>query len=121
MFLVMSAECGGKMHLREGEFSKAHTDFFEAFKNYDESGSPRCSVLCMFVCFTFGFVSLSGDFFVTKPIQSFYVCHCLQTCLSLSFTLLLSACLSLPSDMFVLKFHSIVVCLSVTAFRRVCP
>ncbi|KAI6180252.1 COP9 signalosome complex subunit 2 [Aphelenchoides besseyi] len=34
-------ECGGKMHLRHGEFSKAHTDFFEAFKNYDESGSPR--------------------------------------------------------------------------------
>ena len=30
------------MHLREGEFSKAHTDFFEAFKNYDESGSRRC-------------------------------------------------------------------------------
>ena len=29
------------MHLREGEFSRAHTDFFEAFKNYDESGSPR--------------------------------------------------------------------------------
>lgn len=36
-----SVECGGKMHLREGEFEKAHTDFFEAFKNYDESGSPR--------------------------------------------------------------------------------
>ena len=34
-------ECGGKMHLREGEFGKAHTDFFESFKNYDESGSPR--------------------------------------------------------------------------------
>lgn len=34
-------ECGGKMHLREDEFEKAHTDFFEAFKNYDESGSPR--------------------------------------------------------------------------------
>ncbi|KAK3098879.1 hypothetical protein FSP39_023925 [Pinctada imbricata] len=33
-------ECGGKMHLREGEYEKAHTDFFEAFKNYDESGSP---------------------------------------------------------------------------------
>lgn len=29
------------MHLREGEFEKAHTDFFEAFKNYDESGSAR--------------------------------------------------------------------------------
>ena len=29
------------MHLREGEFSQSHTDFFEAFRNYDESGSPR--------------------------------------------------------------------------------
>lgn len=27
--------------MREGEFERAHTDFFEAFKNYDESGSPR--------------------------------------------------------------------------------
>ncbi|VDO30307.1 unnamed protein product [Onchocerca flexuosa] len=34
-------ECGGKMHLREKQFEKAHTDFFEAFKNYDESGSER--------------------------------------------------------------------------------
>ncbi|XP_071964291.1 COP9 signalosome complex subunit 2 [Antedon mediterranea] len=34
-------ECGGKMHLRECEYERAHTDFFEAFKNYDESGSPR--------------------------------------------------------------------------------
>jgi len=39
--MLNSIECGGKMHLREGEFEKAHTDFFEAFKNYDESGSPR--------------------------------------------------------------------------------
>lgn len=37
----LSTECGGKMHLREGEYEKAHTDFFEAFKNYDESGSQR--------------------------------------------------------------------------------
>lgn len=29
------------MHLREGAYEKAHTDFFEAFKNYDESGSGR--------------------------------------------------------------------------------
>lgn len=34
-------ECGGKMHLREGDYDLAHTDFFEAFKNYDESGSGR--------------------------------------------------------------------------------
>lgn len=37
-------ECGGKMHLREGQFELAHTDFFEAFKNYDESGSSRRTV-----------------------------------------------------------------------------
>jgi COP9 signalosome complex subunit 2 len=29
------------MHLRENEYEKAHTDFSEAFKNYDVSGSPR--------------------------------------------------------------------------------
>ena len=34
------------MHLREEEFEKAHTDFFEAFKNYDESGSPRSVTHC---------------------------------------------------------------------------
>jgi len=34
-------ECGGKMHMREKEWEKAHTDFFEAFKNYDEAGSPK--------------------------------------------------------------------------------
>jgi len=34
-------ECGGKMHMSEREWEKAHTDFFEAFKNYDEAGHPR--------------------------------------------------------------------------------
>ncbi|GAM22929.1 hypothetical protein SAMD00019534_061040 [Acytostelium subglobosum LB1] len=34
-------ECGGKMHMAEKEWEKAHSDFFEAFKNYDEAGSPR--------------------------------------------------------------------------------
>jgi COP9 signalosome complex subunit 2 len=29
------------MHMSEKEWEKAHTDFFEAFKNYDEAGSPR--------------------------------------------------------------------------------
>uniref|UniRef100_A0A158P7S2 COP9 signalosome complex subunit 2 n=1 Tax=Angiostrongylus cantonensis TaxID=6313 RepID=A0A158P7S2_ANGCA len=41
LILGVIRECGGKMHLREGQFNHAHTDFFEAFKNYDESGSPR--------------------------------------------------------------------------------
>lgn len=34
-------ECGGKMWMREKRWKKAHVDFFEAFKNYDEAGSPR--------------------------------------------------------------------------------
>lgn len=34
------------MHLRNAEFEKAHTDFFEAFKNYDESGSLR-RIVCL--------------------------------------------------------------------------
>jgi COP9 signalosome complex subunit 2 len=47
------------MHLRNGDFGKAHTDFFEAFKNYDESGSHRRTlclkylVLANMVCFCF--------------------------------------------------------------------
>ncbi|KAJ3276790.1 hypothetical protein HDV01_002844 [Terramyces sp. JEL0728] len=34
-------ECGGKMHMYEQEWDKAQTDFFEAFKNYDEAGSQQ--------------------------------------------------------------------------------
>ncbi|KAJ3395019.1 hypothetical protein HDU84_004477 [Entophlyctis sp. JEL0112] len=34
-------ECGGKMHMSESEWEKAQTDFFEAFKNYDEAGSGQ--------------------------------------------------------------------------------
>jgi COP9 signalosome complex subunit 2 len=40
-------EQGGKMHMFESttsnieEWDKAQTDFFEAFKNYDEAGSPQ--------------------------------------------------------------------------------
>jgi COP9 signalosome complex subunit 2 len=39
-------ECGGKMHLRNGSYEQAYTDFFEAFKSYDESGSQR-RILCL--------------------------------------------------------------------------
>jgi COP9 signalosome complex subunit 2 len=34
-------ECGGKMHMAERQWAEAATDFFEAFKNYDEAGSQR--------------------------------------------------------------------------------
>lgn len=34
-------ECGGKMHMGARNFESAHSDFFEAFKNYDEAGNVR--------------------------------------------------------------------------------
>eukprot|EP00510_Aplanochytrium_minuta_P002675 CAMPEP_0184014950 /NCGR_PEP_ID=MMETSP0954-20121128/6009_1 /TAXON_ID=627963 /ORGANISM="Aplanochytrium sp, Strain PBS07" /LENGTH=445 /DNA_ID=CAMNT_0026295619 /DNA_START=255 /DNA_END=1589 /DNA_ORIENTATION=- len=34
-------ECGGKMHMQEHMWENARSDFFEAFKNYDEAGDPR--------------------------------------------------------------------------------
>lgn len=34
-------ECGGKMHMSASKFTEAHSDFFEAFKNYDEAGNSR--------------------------------------------------------------------------------
>ncbi|KAK9794025.1 hypothetical protein WJX73_004702 [Symbiochloris irregularis] len=34
-------ECGGKMHMHERDWQDAKTDFFEAFKNYDEAGVAR--------------------------------------------------------------------------------
>lgn len=38
-------ECGGKMHMAERRWAAAATDFFEAFKSYDEAGAAartRC-------------------------------------------------------------------------------
>lgn len=64
-------ECGGKMHLREGEFEKAHTDFFEAFKNYDESGSPRRTT-CLKYLVLANMLMKSG----INPFDSQEVCVC---------------------------------------------
>lgn len=39
-------ECGGKMHMSEENWKDAQSDFFESFRNYDESGSlQRIQVL----------------------------------------------------------------------------
>ena len=50
--LAMIRECGGKMHVREGEYEKAYADFFEAFKNYDEAGSPKRTQCLKFLVLT---------------------------------------------------------------------
>ncbi|QRW24837.1 COP9 signalosome complex subunit 2 [Rhizoctonia solani] len=36
-------ECGGKMWMGEKQWARASTDFFESFRNYDESGAPSGS------------------------------------------------------------------------------
>lgn len=40
-------ECGGKMHMRERNWEMANTDFFEAFKNYDDAGARKQSCQCL--------------------------------------------------------------------------
>jgi len=39
--MAVIRECGGKMNMAEESWKEAQKDFFEAFKNYDEAGSPR--------------------------------------------------------------------------------
>ncbi|CAK4681960.1 hypothetical protein AeMF1_021400 [Aphanomyces euteiches] len=34
-------ECGGKMHMMQGDWDKARNAFFEGFKNFDEAGESR--------------------------------------------------------------------------------
>lgn len=34
-------ECGGKMYMRQGKWDKCQSDFFEAFKCYEEAGSKN--------------------------------------------------------------------------------
>ena len=46
-------ECGGKMHMAERQWAEAATDFFEAFKNYDEAGNQRRIQCLKYVCLLF--------------------------------------------------------------------
>ncbi|RLO07100.1 hypothetical protein DYB28_008841 [Aphanomyces astaci] len=34
-------ECGGKMHMMQGDWEQARNAFFEGFKNFDEAGEAR--------------------------------------------------------------------------------
>ncbi|KAE9462022.1 hypothetical protein C3L33_06054, partial [Rhododendron williamsianum] len=43
-------KCGGKMHMAEGQWGEAATDFFEAFKNYDEARNQRHIQCLKYVC-----------------------------------------------------------------------
>eukprot|EP01129_Flabellula_baltica_P016769 TRINITY_DN9098_c0_g1_i1.p1 TRINITY_DN9098_c0_g1~~TRINITY_DN9098_c0_g1_i1.p1 ORF type:complete len:477 (+),score=128.68 TRINITY_DN9098_c0_g1_i1:23-1453(+) len=40
-------ECGGKVFLRERDYTSANTDFIEAFKGFDSAGSRSLAVNCL--------------------------------------------------------------------------
>lgn len=71
--LIMSVirECGGKMHLRSGEYDKAYSDFFEAFKNYDESGNPRRTTCLKYLILTCMLMNSSINPFDSQEIKPY--------------------------------------------------
>lgn len=71
--LIMSVirECGGKMHLRSGEYDKAYSDFFEAFKNYDESGNPRRITCLKYLILTCMLMNSSINPFDSQEIKPY--------------------------------------------------
>lgn len=67
-------ECGGKMHIREGQWESAHQDFFSAFKSYDEAGSERRIQCLKYLVLANMLMKSSIDPFTaseTKPCVSF--------------------------------------------------
>lgn len=74
-------ECGGKMHMAERQWAEAATDFFEAFKNYDEAGNHR-RIQCLKYVYVFSikinlflrtFCNLCGAIFLRHPLTT---CSC---------------------------------------------
>lgn len=61
-------ECGGKMHMAERQWAEAATDFFEAFKNYDEAGNPR-RIQCLKCASPMGFLL----FLILASLVIFYM------------------------------------------------
>lgn len=71
-------ECGGKMHMAERQWADAATDFFEAFKNYDEAGNQR-----RIQCLKYGFYLhllflISIYFFIPIFSHSHYLSLCVR-------------------------------------------
>jgi COP9 signalosome complex subunit 2 len=62
-------ECGGKMYMSAKEWDKAHSDFFEAFKNYDEAGNQRRIQCLKYLVLANMLMSGSGQQFI-NPFDS---------------------------------------------------
>ncbi|KNC83859.1 COP9 signalosome complex subunit 2 [Sphaeroforma arctica JP610] len=62
-------ECGGKMYMGDGNLAEAYADFFEAFKNYDEAGSPRRIQCLKYLVLASMLMTEKGDTFI-NPFDS---------------------------------------------------
>ncbi|KAG5517214.1 hypothetical protein RHGRI_037839 [Rhododendron griersonianum] len=60
-------ECGGKMHMAEGHWAEAATDFFEAFKNYDDARNQRHIQCLKYVCKLITQLTLASTCFWLLP------------------------------------------------------
>lgn len=69
-------ECGGKMHMAERQWPDAATDFFEAFKNYDEAGNQR-----RIQCLKYSLNSWLCSYLVAR--EGWYCCLFIEICSSL--------------------------------------
>ncbi|KAK6353402.1 hypothetical protein TWF696_005368 [Orbilia brochopaga] len=66
-------ECGGKMHMSEENWKEAQSDFFEAFRNYDEAGSMQRYQVLKYLVLTSMLVNSEINPFdsqETKPYRS---------------------------------------------------
>eukprot|EP01080_Neovahlkampfia_damariscottae_P005037 gene5037-8633_t len=54
-------EAGGKMHMRMKAYKAAYGDFFEAFKSYDEAGSPKRIRCLKYLVISSMLMSKEGD------------------------------------------------------------
>lgn len=98
-------ECGGKMHMSErerhhmcmlkinstwadlnsllGEYSKAQVDFFEAFKNYDEAGSPQRTQVLKYLVLAHMLMGSDIDPFDSQEAKPYKNDHQIQAMTSL--------------------------------------
>jgi COP9 signalosome complex subunit 2 len=70
-------ECGGKMHMHERRWADAATDFFEAFKSYDEAGSTRRVQCLKYLVLANMLMESAVDPFDSQEV-SIHACMCLN-------------------------------------------
>lgn len=65
-------ECGGKMHMAERQWAEAATDFFDAFKNYDEAGNQRRIQCLKYINILLFFIFMKCRIWFCPLLQAFW-------------------------------------------------